>query len=253
MGPNACEGAIRQGGLKTLWVAPKAWGRLGALREEARAVGAAVKEESIEALDRMAGGRRHQGAVGEGEAAKYIGMPELLKIMELRGKEALVLILDGVTDPNNFGALLRTAAAANVDAAVFPERRSAQLNDAAMRASAGTAWMVPLARVTNLGRAIDELKSAGAWVYGMASGDGCRDYLGEKFDTATAIVIGSEGDGLRQKIRERCDALLKIEMPGRINSLNAAAAAAVALFRVLAVRGAPGSGEISSCSDFEGR
>ena len=237
LGPNACEGAIRQGGLKTLWVAPQAWGRLCSLREEARAAGTAVKEWPIEALDRMAGGKRHQGAVGEGEAAKYIGVPELLKIMDMRGKKALVLILDGVTDPNNFGALLRTAAAASVDAVVFPERRSAQLNDAAMRASAGTACMVPLARVTNLGRAIDELKSAGAWVYGMTSGDGCRDYLGEKFDAATAIAIGSEGDGLRHKIRERCDALLRIDMPGKIDSLNASAAAAVALFRVLAIRG----------------
>jgi len=243
LGPNACEGAIRQGGLKTLWVAPQAWGRLGALREEARVAGAAVKEGSLEAIDRMAGGRRHQGAVGEGEAAKYIGMPELLKIMDLRGKDALVLILDGVTDPNNFGALLRTAAAANVDAVVFPERRSAQLSDAAMRASAGTAGLVPLAMMTNLGRAIDELKKAGAWIYGMAqSGGGCQNYLEEKFDCATAIVLGSEGDGLRQKIRERCDVLLKIEMPGKIESLNVSAAAAVMLFRVLAIRGGQGLG-----------
>jgi len=237
LGPNACEGAIRQGGLRVLWVAPQAWARLAPLREEAIAAGAAVKEGSPDALDRMAGGRRHQGAVGEGEAANYIGMPELLKIMELRGKDALILILDGVTDPNNFGALLRTAAAANVDAVVFPERRSAQLNDAAMRASAGTAWMIPLARVTNLGRAIDELKKAGAWVYGMASGDACRDYLLEKFDAATAIAVGSEGNGLRQNIKEKCDVLLKIGMPGKIDSLNVSAAAAVALFRVVAIRG----------------
>jgi 23S rRNA (guanosine2251-2'-O)-methyltransferase len=175
--------------------------------------------------------------VGEGAGISFIGMPELLKTLKTRGPDGLVLVLDSITDSNNFGAILRTAAAANVDAVVFPERRSAQVNDAAIRSSAGTAGRVPLARVVNLGRAIDELKAAGFWVYGMsAAKGGGKNYLDEKFDAATVIALGSEGEGMRPKIRERCDSMLEIEMPGQTDSLNVSSAAAVALFRVLAVR-----------------
>jgi 23S rRNA (guanosine2251-2'-O)-methyltransferase len=164
-------------------------------------------------------------------------MPDLLKALEPRGPEGLVLVLDGITDPHNFGAILRTAAAANVDAVIFPERRSAQVNETAIRSSAGTAGRVPLVRVVNLGRAIDELKEAGFWVYGMsAPRGGGKNYLDEKFDAATAIAIGSEGEGLHAKIEERCDLMLQIEMPGQIDSLNVSSAAAIALFRVLAAR-----------------
>jgi 23S rRNA (guanosine2251-2'-O)-methyltransferase len=150
-----------------------------------------------------------------------------------RGEAALVLALDGVTDPHNFGAILRTAAAAGVDGVVFPERRSAQVNEAVVRASAGTAGRVPLVRVVNLGRALDELKEAGAWVYGLAAGPGSVPLFEESFDRGTVIVLGSEGEGLHQKIAERCDARLEIPMPGGTESLNVSAAAAVALYHAL--------------------
>ena len=236
LGPHACEEAVERGDLRTLWIAESVWGRLAKLREAARAAGAVVHREPMEALDRRAQGQRHQGAVGEGSSFAYAELDRILAAVRDKGAGALVLALDGVTDPHNLGAVLRSAAAAGVDGVVIPERRSAQVNETVMRASAGTAGRVAVARVVNLGRALDDLKEAGAWLYGLAAGDGSRSYLGEAFDRATVLVMGAEGEGLHQKIAERCDGLLSIPMPGKVESLNVSAAAAVALFRVLAAR-----------------
>jgi len=236
LGPHACEEALAQGELQVLRVAPAAWERCAKLRTEARAAGVTVHREPIDSLDRRAEGQRHQGILGEGGALRLSSMEELVLRVQERGNAALVLVLDGVTDPHNFGAILRSAAAAGADGVVFPERRSAQVNETVVRASAGTAARVPLVRVVNLGRALEELQEAGAWVFGLAAGPKSTDYLKEPFDRATVLVLGSEGEGLHQKIAERCDALLRIPMPGGIESLNVSAAASVMLFRVLAVR-----------------
>ena len=236
LGPHACEEAVERGELRTLWVAETVWGRLSKLREAARSAGVVVHREPMDALDRRAQGQRHQGAVGEGSSFAYASLDAILAAVKGKGAGALVLALDGVTDPHNLGAVLRSAAAAGVDGVVIPERRSAQVNETVVRASAGTAGRVAVARVVNLGRALDDLKEAGAWLYGLAAGEGSRSYLGEAFDRATVLVMGAEGEGLHQKIAERCDGLLSIPMPGRVESLNVSAAAAVALFRVLAVR-----------------
>lgn len=236
LGPHACEEALAQGELQILRIAPTAWDRTAKLRTEARAAGVTVHREPIEGLDRRAEGQRHQGVLGEGGGLRLDSMEQLLARVAARGNAALVLALDGVTDPHNFGAILRSAAAAGVDGVVFPERRNAQVNETVVRASAGTASRVSLVRVVNLGRALEELKDAGAWVFGLAAGPKITDYLCEPFDRATVLVLGSEGEGLHQKIAEKCDALLRIDMPGGIESLNVSAAAAVMLFRALAVR-----------------
>ena len=236
LGPHACEEALARGELQQLWIAPSAWGRCAALRAGAKAAGAAVRQEPAEALDRRAGGQRHQGVIGEGVDFSYATLDAILASVRAKGDRALVLALDGVTDPHNLGAILRSAAGAGVDGVVLPERRSAAVNETVLRASAGTASRVAVARVVNLGRALDELKEAGAWLYGLAGGPASRDYRSEAFDRATVLVMGSEGEGLHQKIAERCDGLLRIPMPGGIESLNVSAAAAVALFRVLACR-----------------
>ncbi len=236
LGPHACEEALARGELRDLWVAEGVWGRVAALREAARAAGAVVRREPMDALDRRANGQRHQGVLGEGSAFAYADFNGILAAVRSKGAKALVLALDGVTDPHNLGAILRSAAAAGVDGVVLPERRSAQVNETVVRASAGTAGRVPVARVVNLGRALDDLKDAGAWLYGLAAGAGSVDYLSETFDRATVLVMGAEGEGLHQKIAERCDLRLSIPMPGQVESLNVSAAAAVALFRVLAVR-----------------
>lgn len=235
-GPHACEEALARGELHTLWIAPAAFGRLAGLVGAARTAGVVIHREPMEGLDRRAQGQRHQGVLGEGGAFAYAPFEDVLARMNTRGNGALALALDGVTDPHNLGAILRSAAAAGVDGVILPERRSAAVNETVVRASAGTAGRVPVCRVVNLGRALDDLKEAGAWLYGLAAGAGSRSYLDEPFDRATVLVMGAEGEGLHLKIRERCDGLLHIPMPGGVESLNVSAAAAVAVFRVLARR-----------------
>ncbi len=237
LGPHACEEALARGELQVLRIAPGAWDRHARLRESARAAGVVVHREPLEALDRRAEGQRHNGVVGEGSGVPLGSLEDLAAKVRRQGAGSLVLALDGVTDPHNFGAILRTAAAVGVDGVVFPERRSAQVNEAVVRASAGTAGRVPLVRVVNLGRALDELKEAGAWIYGLSAGPGSRPLFGESFDRATVLVLGSEGEGLHQKIAERCDGLLALPMPGGTESLNVSAAAAAALYQILARRG----------------
>jgi len=241
LGPHACEEALARGELHALWVAPAAFGRVSKLLSEARAAGVVIHREPMEGLDRRSQGQRHQGVLGEGSAFAYAEFDVLVSTLQAKGEATLLLALDGVTDPHNLGAILRSAAAVAADGVLLPERRSAQVNETVIRASAGTAGRVPVCRVVNLGRALDDLKEAGAWIYGLAAGEGSRDYLNEPFDRATVLVLGAEGEGLHQKIRERCDGLLHIPMPGGIESLNVSAAAAVTLFRVVARRGHPSS------------
>lgn len=236
LGPHACEEALERGELHVLRIAPTAWERCAKLRSAARERGVVIHREPMDSLDRRTQGQRHQGVVGEGESISFASMEDLEARLKERGNAGLVLVLDGVTDPHNFGAILRSAAAAGVDAVVFPERRSAQVNETVVRASAGTAGRIPLVRVVNLGRALDDLKAAGCWIYGLAAGSSSRDYLQESFDRPTALVLGSEGEGLHQKVAERCDGLLRIPMPGGVESLNVSAVASVMLFRVLARR-----------------
>lgn len=236
LGPHACEEALRRGDLQTLRVASTVWARYEELRKEARAAGVVIHREPMDSLDRRAQGQRHQGLLGEGEDIGFATMESLVSVVAQKKDKALVLALDGITDAHNFGAILRSAAAAGVDGVIFPERRSAQINDVVIRASAGTAGQLRLVRVVNLGRALDEMKEAGAWVYGMAAGPKSQDYLKERFDRSVVIVMGAEGEGLHAKIAERCDGLLRIEMPGKIESLNVSAATAIVLFRALAVR-----------------
>ena len=236
LGPHACEEALERGELQTLRIAPPAWERCAKLRLAAREQGVVVHREPMDSLDRRTQGERHQGVLGEGEAITLGSMADLAARVREKGSAALVLALDGITDPHNFGAILRSAAGAGVDGVVFPERRSAQVNETVMRASAGTAGRIPLVRVVNLTRALEDLKEAGAWIYGLAAGEASRDYLEEHFDRATVLVLGSEGEGLHQKLQEHCDGLLAIPMPGGIESLNVASAAAIMLFRAVAQR-----------------
>lgn len=237
LGLHACEEAMARGELHALWVAPAAFSRVAKLFAGAHAAGVVVHREPMESLDRRSQGLRHQGVLGEGGPFLYTDFEALAATVREKGDAALLLALDGITDPHNLGAILRSAAAAAVDGIVLPERRSALVNETVIRASAGTAGRVPVCRVVNLGRGLDGLKEAGAWIYGMAAGAGSRDYLEEPFDRGVVLVMGAEGEGLHQKIRERCDGLLHIHMPGGIDSLNVSAAAAVTLFRVLARRG----------------
>ncbi len=245
LGPHACEEALARGELHSLWVAPAAFGRVAKLISEARAAGVVVHRDPMESLDRRSQGQRHQGVLGEGGPFAYASSEEVAANLQARGDAALVLALDGITDPHNLGAILRSAAAAAGVGGRRPARGAALVTPPWSRPRAAPAGRVPVCRVVNLGRALDDLKQAGAWIYGLAAGEGSRDYLGEPFDRATVLVMGAEGEGLHLKIRERCDQLLHIPMPGGIESLNVSAAAAVTLFRVLARR-SNGTSKVSS-------
>ena len=173
-----------------------------------------IHREPMDSLDRRAQGQRHQGVLGEGEDIAFAPLADLAALVREKGSSALVLALDGVTDPHNFGAILRSAAGAGVDGVVFPERRSAQVNETVVRSSAGTVGRVPLVRVVNLARALEDLKEAGAWVYGLAAGEGARDYLEEPFDRRPSWSWAPKGRGSTRRSRSIATASWPSGCPG---------------------------------------
>lgn len=190
-------------------------------------------------LDRMAGGRRHQGVVAQVETqAVSTTLPALLE--DLAGREAdapapFVLLLDGVTDPRNLGACLRSADGAGVDAVIAPKDHAAPLTDVAMHTASGAGESVPYILVTNLVRAIEQLQDAGFTVYGLADEADAGLYQ-TAFRGPVAIVMGAEDKGIRRLVREQCDALLSIPMQGAVSSLNVSVATGVVLYEVLRQR-----------------
>jgi 23S rRNA (guanosine2251-2'-O)-methyltransferase len=201
--------------------------------DAARARGVAVRFESREVLDRMVGHGKHQGVLGLGAERGYLELDDLLAAVPA-GKTAL-FVLDGIEDPRNFGAILRTADAAGFHGAIIPERRAAGITDAVVKASAGAVEYVPVARVVNLTRAIEELKRRNIWVYGLDPA-GAKSYLEVDYTGSVALVIGGEGAGIGRLVRESCDELIAIPMRGHVASLNASVAAAVLAYEVLRQR-----------------
>lgn len=211
--------------------------RLDELASQARSAGVAVQRAPRATLDRLGGGVRHQdvlASVRERPAPDERALPEMVV---QAGADALFLILDGVTDPHNLGACLRSAAAAGVTAVVVPKDRSAPLNAAARKAAAGGAEIVPLVRVTNLARAMEALKQAGVWTVGLA-GEATEDLYRRDLRGPLALVLGAEGEGMRRLTGERCDFLVRIPISARMESLNVSVAAGVCLFEARRQRGA---------------
>jgi 23S rRNA (guanosine2251-2'-O)-methyltransferase len=211
--------------------------RVHELAERAKALKIPVHHRPREQLDRLAGAARHQGVAALYEPPPMAGEHDLPRLLEQAGGAALVLVLDGVTDPHNLGACLRSAAAANVTAVVVPKDRAVGLTPVVRRASAGGADRVPLVAVTNLARTLRELKEAGVWITGLA-GDTAQSLYDLDLAGPVALVLGSEGDGLRRLTRETCDFVAKIPMPGAMESLNVSVAAGVVLFEALRQRSA---------------
>jgi 23S rRNA (guanosine2251-2'-O)-methyltransferase len=212
--------------------------RLAQLVELARANHVPVHYAPRQQLDRATGNAIHQGVVARVAAAKYADADELLdSIGELvtNGTAPLVLVLDGVEDPQNLGAILRTAECAGVNGVFVPERRAAGLTEATGKASAGAIEYVAVARATNLSRLIDQLKERNVWVVGTTA-DASTNYTGWDWTRASAVVMGSEGSGLHRLVREHCDALVKIPVLGEIESLNVSVATGVILFEALRQR-----------------
>ena len=209
--------------------------RITELELQARRMGIDVRRVAQNALDGVAGGLRHQGAVARYAAARTWEEHDLMELVEAAGGKALLLVLDGVQDPHNLGACLRSAAAAGVTAVIFPKDKAVQLNATVRKTSAGAADTLPVFSVTNLSRTMRDLQKAGVWIYGLA-GDAEAVIYAIDLKGNVALVLGGEGDGLRRLTRENCDQLVKIPMPGQFESLNVSVATGVALFEAVRQR-----------------
>ncbi|MFC4528093.1 23S rRNA (guanosine(2251)-2'-O)-methyltransferase RlmB [Dyella halodurans] len=209
--------------------------RVQELATRAKALNIPVHHRPREQLDKIAGEARHQGVVALYEAPPMGNENDILGLLEQAGQDALVLVLDGVTDPHNLGACLRSAAAARVTAVIVPKDRAVGLTPVVRRASAGGADRVPLIAATNLARALRTLKDAGVWITGLA-GDTDTSIYSIDMKGPLALVLGSEGEGMRRLTRETCDFVAKIPMPGSMESLNVSVATGVVLFEALRQR-----------------
>lgn len=230
MGINAVSGLIDAAPEKIVrvWIRPGN-ARLKGLAEQLARHGISYELAEQAALDRRAGGIRHQGVIAEFSARQPIEEAELIDLLESTNAPARVLILDGVQDPHNLGACMRSALAAGCCSVVVPKDRAAGLTPIARRAAAGAAEGIPLAIVTNLARCMDRLAEAGLFLVGLA-GEAERSLDEIDLTGPLALVLGSEERGLRRLTRERCDAVSRIEMPGPMESLNVSVAAGIALF-----------------------
>ena len=209
--------------------------RLVEIEETARRHEVSVRRVALQALDGIAGGLRHQGAIARYQAPKAVEESALPEMLESAGGKALFLVLDGVQDPHNLGACLRSAAAAGVTAVLLPKDKAAQVNATVRKTSAGAADRIPVIAVTNLARTLRTLKEAGVWVYGL-DGEAKESLHALDLRGNVALVMGGEAEGMRRLTREHCDSLVRIPMPGAMESLNVSVAAGIALFEAVRQR-----------------
>jgi 23S rRNA (guanosine2251-2'-O)-methyltransferase len=182
-----------------------------------------VRYDSRDLLDRISGGSVHQGIVAVGADRHYAGLEDI-------DREArLIVVLDGIEDPHNLGAILRTAHAAGASAVVIPERRAVGLTPASLKSAAGAAEHLPVVRVGNVNRALETLKEKGFWIYGLDE-RGEESYDTVEYTPPTVLVIGAEGKGLHAQVKKHCDRLVRIPLVGQLSSLNASVASGIALF-----------------------
>jgi len=209
--------------LDRLLVAQGAGGpRLQEIIDMARRAQVPVRFEPRSALDRLAGTSAHQGVVALGAAQKYADL-------DVAAASEMVVVLDGVEDPHNLGAVIRTAHAAGAGSVIIPERRAAGVTDVVAKAAAGALEHLPVVRVTNVNRALEDLKQRGFWIYGLDE-HGPEDYARTEYASPTAFVLGGEGKGLHEQVRKHCDLLVRIPLAGKIASLNVSVAAGIVLF-----------------------
>lgn len=209
-------------------------GTLRVIIKKARDLGIVVQEVSRPKLDEIASTPNHQGVIAYCAAHEYAEVEDILQAAESKSEDAFIIILDGITDPYNLGAIIRTANACGAHGVIIPKRRAAALTAAVSKASAGALEYLPVAKVTNISRTIEDLKSKGIWV-ACAHTEG-RDYFKSTLDGPIALVIGSEGEGVGRLVKEKCDFNIKIPMYGEISSLNASVAAGLVMYEVVRQR-----------------
>ena len=232
-GLNPVVEALRAGRVRRIRVAARADKRVDEVFALAREKGVRVERVDAQALERDARGGVHQGIVAELEPAPEYSVEEL--VAAAAPAAPLIVVLDGIEDPHNIGAILRSADAAGVHGVIRQARHAAPLDGIAMKASAGAAVTVRIATVVNIARAIEELMEAGVWTVGLA-GEAAERYDEIDLTPPTAIVLGAEGTGLRRLVRERCDRLIRIPMAGSVRSLNVSVATGVTLFEAVRQR-----------------
>jgi 23S rRNA (guanosine2251-2'-O)-methyltransferase len=231
-GINPVLEALRAKRVGELRVSARASGRLDEVIALAVRSGVVVRRVPDVELDRAARGGVHQGVIADVREAASVSVEDL--VAKAAGP-ALIVVLDGIEDPHNLGAILRTADAAGAHGVVRQSRHAAPLGGATAKASAGAVAHVRIADVVNIARALEHLKAAGVWTVGLA-GDAPQTYDAVDYSLPTALVVGAEGTGLRRLVRERCDWLVSIPMHGHVQSLNVSVAAGVALFEALRQR-----------------
>ena len=209
--------------LERILIAQGAGGpRLQEIIDMARRAAVPVRFEPRAALDRVAASSAHQGVVALGAARKYTEFEEV-------AASSLLVVLDGVEDPHNLGAIIRTAHAAGAGAVIIPERRAASITDVVAKAAAGALEYLPVVKVTNINRTLEEMKERGFWIYGLDE-RGQVSYAEVEYASPSVLVLGGEGKGLHEQVRNHCDVLVRIPMAGTISSLNVSVAAGVVLF-----------------------
>lgn len=236
IGRNAVTELIKSGReIDTLFVLRgEKSGSVGKIIGQCRDKGAVVKEVDKKKLDFMCGHSNHQGVVAICAAHDYATVEEILAVAEERGEAPFIVACDGIEDPHNLGAIIRTAEAAGVHGIIIPKRRSASLNATVAKSASGALEYMKVARVTNIANTIDFLKEQGVWVFG-ADMDG-SDYTKTDFDIPCAIVIGNEGNGIGTLTAKKCDGIISLPMCGKINSLNASVAAGILMYEVVRKR-----------------
>lgn len=208
---------------------------LGHIASKARQAGAVVVDADRRKLDAMSVTHAHQGVIALVSVKEYVGLEDILQTARDRGEPPLIVVCDEITDVHNLGAIIRTAECAGAHGVVIPKRRSAGITAVVSKTSAGAVAHMAVARVSNIAAALEDLKKAGVWIYGTAA-EGTSILWETDLTGPTAIVIGSEGEGLSRLVRERCDYLIAIPMAGQISSLNASVSAGVVLFDALRQR-----------------
>lgn len=225
LGIHPVREALRAGRpLDKVLVAKGAAGRrIQEIIDVCRSQSVPVRFELRETLDHISKGVVHQGVVAFGAAHDYVDLDRIA------GSAKLLVLLDGVEDPHNLGAIIRSAHAAGADAVALPERRAAPLTESVARAAAGALEYLPIARIKNVSQTLDDLKKKGFWIYGLDE-RGTEAYDIVEYSTPTVIVLGGEGKGLHRGVRKHCDFLIRIPMAGAISSLNVSVAAGIVLF-----------------------
>lgn len=232
IGRNAVLEAVRSGReIDKLFVAKgNTSGAIVPIIEKCRAKKIVIKEVPVTKLDFMSGGATHQGVIALVPAQSYSSLEEIFSVANGKNENPFIIICDGIEDPHNLGAIIRTAEATGVHGIIIPKHRSVTLNATVAKSASGALEYMKVCKVTNIPNTIDELKKRGLWVFG-ADMDG-ELWCKTDYTSPTAIVIGSEGNGISRLVKEKCDQIISMPMCGKINSLNASVAAGVLMYEV---------------------